>query len=126
MKVCPGPSSWLAPSGGRFSMRQSSRRKATIFTTGDPGPMGASYSEVSGDPVAYRRSPAFHKTWLSALGIQGDYLATPVSAAALADHIAGRRADPDWRGCNVTMPHKQAILPLLEIGRASCRERVCQ
>src|SRR3546814_2934610 len=76
--------------------------------------MGAPYAEVIGDPVAYSRSPAIHKTWLSALGIQGDYLATPVRASALADHIAGRRADPDWRGCNVTMPHKQAILPLLD------------
>src|SRR3546814_6664137 len=76
--------------------------------------MGAPYAEVIGDPVAYSRSPAIHKTWLSALGIQGDYLATPVRASALADHIAGRRADPDWRGCNVTMPHNQAILPLLD------------
>src|SRR3546814_14604741 len=76
--------------------------------------MGAPEAEVIGDPVAYSRSPAIHKTWLSALGIQGDYLATLVRASALADHIACRRDDPDWRGCNVTMPHKQAILPLLD------------
>src|SRR3546814_13921065 len=75
--------------------------------------MGAPYAEVIGDPVDYSRSPAIHKTWLSAPGIQGDYPATPVRASALADHIAGRRADPDWRGCHVTMPNKQAILPLL-------------
>jgi shikimate dehydrogenase len=32
----------------------------------------------------------------------------------LPEFFAGRRADPDWRGCNVTVPHKQAIIPLLD------------
>jgi shikimate dehydrogenase len=32
----------------------------------------------------------------------------------LAQYLAERREDPDWRGCNVTMPHKQAIVPLLD------------
>src|SRR3546814_3467190 len=32
----------------------------------------------------------------------------------LAAYIAERRADPDWRGCNVTMPHKGAVMDLVD------------
>jgi shikimate dehydrogenase len=32
----------------------------------------------------------------------------------LEDYLAARRADPAWRGCNATMPHKEALLPLLD------------
>jgi hypothetical protein len=37
-----------------------------------------------------------------------------VRTEGLADYLASRRADPAWRGCNVTMPHKQAVIPLLD------------
>lgn len=76
--------------------------------------MGAPYAEVIGDPVDHSRSPAIHKAWLAELGIEGGYLATCVRPSELADHFAARRADPDWRGCNVTMPLKQAVMPLLD------------
>jgi len=48
------------------------------------------------------------------LGLEGRYDRTHVKAEGLADYLATRRADPDWRGCNVTMPHKQAVIPLLD------------
>ncbi len=32
----------------------------------------------------------------------------------LTAYIAERRADPDWRGCNVTMPHKAAVMDLVD------------
>lgn len=72
------------------------------------------YAEVIGDPVAQSKSPAIHKTWLAACGLEGDYRATQVRPEGLAAYIATRRTDPDWRGCNVTIPHKQAIIPLLD------------
>ena len=71
------------------------------------------YAEVIGDPIAQSKSPAIHKFWLGQLGIAADYRACLVTADGLADYFAARRADPDWRGCNVTMPHKQAVMPLL-------------
>jgi shikimate dehydrogenase len=37
-----------------------------------------------------------------------------VTSAGLAEYLASRRGDSKWRGCNVTMPHKQAIMPLLD------------
>ncbi|QNE05569.1 shikimate dehydrogenase family protein [Croceicoccus marinus] len=72
------------------------------------------YAEVIGDPIAQSKSPLIHRFWLERLGIEGDYRHCHVKAGELADYIAHRRGDPDWRGCNVTMPHKQAVMPLLD------------
>lgn len=71
------------------------------------------YAEVIGDPIAQSKSPAIHGFWLTKLGIDADYRACHVTPAGLAEYLAARREDPDWRGCNVTMPHKQAVMPLL-------------
>ncbi|MBP6362788.1 MAG: shikimate dehydrogenase [Novosphingobium sp.] len=72
--------------------------------------MTGPYAEVIGDPIAQSKSPAIHNFWLGKLGIDAEYRATLVGAADLADYFSARRADPDWRGCNITMPHKQAAL----------------
>ncbi|MDR7102201.1 shikimate dehydrogenase [Croceicoccus sp. BE223] len=72
------------------------------------------YAEVIGDPIAQSKSPAIHGFWLERAGIAADYRSCHVRPADLADYIASRRGDDDWRGCNVTMPHKQAIMPLLD------------
>jgi shikimate dehydrogenase len=72
------------------------------------------YAEVIGDPIAQSKSPAIHGFWLEKLGLAGDYGRALVAPDALGDYLAGVRINPDWRGCNVTMPHKQAIMPLLD------------
>ena len=72
------------------------------------------YAEVIGDPIAQSKSPAIHGFWIEQLGLDAAYRATRVTDAGLAAYLAERRADPAWRGCNVTMPHKQTILPLLD------------
>lgn len=76
--------------------------------------MGIPYAEVIGDPVAHSKSPLIHKFWLAKLGLEGDYRAVRVAAEDLPAYFEARRADPDWRGCNVTMPHKQRVVPLLD------------
>lgn len=68
------------------------------------------YAEVIGDPIAHSKSPRIHRFWLEALGMKGDYRATRVDADGLADYFSARRDDPDWRGCNITIPHKIAAL----------------
>ncbi|WP_448502908.1 shikimate dehydrogenase family protein [Sphingomonas sp.] len=68
------------------------------------------YAEVIGDPIAQSKSPLIHGFWLDALGIQGEYRAHRVEPASLAGYFAARRNDPDWRGCNITIPHKIAAL----------------
>ncbi|HTG38493.1 shikimate dehydrogenase [Sphingomonas sp.] len=68
------------------------------------------YAEVIGDPIAHSKSPVIHGFWLDALGIDAEYRATHVASDALAGHFARRADDPDWRGCNITLPHKEAVL----------------
>ena len=76
--------------------------------------MSRAYAEVIGDPIAQSKSPAIHGFWLSKLSIDAEYRATHVTPAGLADYFAARRTNPDWRGCNITMPHKQAALAYLD------------
>ena len=83
--------------------------------------MGGPYAEVIGDPIAQSKSPLIHKHWLAVLGLEGDYRATRVAPDELAPYLAERRRDPDWRGCNVTLPHKETIVPLLARRRPEAR-----
>lgn len=64
------------------------------------------FAEVIGDPIAQSKSPMIFRFWLDALGIQGEYRATRVTRAEFNAYLVDRRADPNWRGCNVTMPLK--------------------
>lgn len=72
------------------------------------------YAEVIGDPIAQSKSPAIHNFWLSKLGLDARYDSCRVESEHLADYIAERREDAAWRGCNVTMPHKEAVIPMLD------------
>ncbi|MGJ0239410.1 shikimate dehydrogenase family protein [Novosphingobium fluoreni] len=76
--------------------------------------MNQPWAEVIGDPIAQSKSPAIHGYWLEQLGLSGAYDRCHVAMADLPEYIALRREDANWRGCNVTMPHKQAVLPLLD------------
>ena len=76
--------------------------------------MSVPYAEVIGDPIAQSKSPAIHGYWLGELGLEAEYRACRVAPDGLEAYLRERRADPDWRGCNVTMPLKQAIIPLLD------------
>lgn len=76
--------------------------------------MNRPFAHVIGDPITQSKSPAIHSFWLKKLGVEADYSARLVKPTGLADYLAEVRQDPAWRGCNVTMPHKQAIIPLLD------------
>lgn len=76
--------------------------------------MSRPYAEVIGDPIAQSKSPAIHGYWLAKMGIEADYRVCHVRPEELADYFARRRHDADWRGCNVTMPHKQAVIAHLD------------
>lgn len=76
--------------------------------------MGVPYAEVIGDPIAHSKSPVIHKFWFEKLGLEYDFRQTRVLAEQLPEFLARRREDSDWRGCSVTLPHKQSIPPLLD------------
>jgi shikimate dehydrogenase len=72
------------------------------------------YAEVIGDPIVQSKSPAIHTHWLGRLGLQADYRAAHVRPEELAGYLHQRRTDDTWRGCNVTMPHKQNVMEHLD------------
>lgn len=76
--------------------------------------MTRAYAEVIGDPIVQSKSPVIHGFWLAALGIDAEYRKTLVTPDGLAAYFAERRADPAWRGCNITLPHKIAALDHVE------------
>jgi shikimate dehydrogenase len=68
---------------------------------------------VIGDPVAHSRSPALHNAAFAHLGIRARYELWPTSAAELEARIESLRS-PHILGANVTLPHKVAVLKLLD------------
>ena len=67
---------------------------------------------VIGDPVEHSFSPVMHNAAIAHLGKNYVYLPLPVKANDLATAIAGFQAI-DLIGFSITIPHKQAIIPLL-------------
>ncbi|HEX9242386.1 MAG TPA: shikimate dehydrogenase (NADP+) [Anaeromyxobacter sp.] len=66
---------------------------------------------VLGHPVSHSRSPEMQNAAFSDAGIDAVYVALPAAPERLADAIAGAHA-LGFAGLNVTVPHKQAALPL--------------
>lgn len=75
--------------------------------------MGTSVYCVIGWPVHHSASPAMMNAVFADRGIDARYVPFAVQPAALADAVAGIRA-LGIRGANVTVPHKQAIMSLLD------------
>ncbi|ATE63276.1 shikimate dehydrogenase [Rhizorhabdus dicambivorans] len=72
------------------------------------------FAEVIGDPISHSKSPMIHNFWLERAGIQAEYRASHVKPEDLWTFFEDRRRNPLWRGCNVTIPHKQAVMKLLD------------
>ncbi len=75
---------------------------------------------VMGWPIAHSLSPALHGYWLKTHGIAGEYTRVAVAAAPLPAALARLKTD-DWRGCNLTIPHKEAALAHLDRVEDSAR-----
>ncbi|MCL1885946.1 MAG: shikimate dehydrogenase [Dehalococcoidia bacterium] len=68
---------------------------------------------IIGSPVRHTLSPAMHNAAITHMGINYAYLAFEVPNTNLKKAIEGMRA-MDITGLNVTIPHKVAVLPLLD------------
>ena len=68
---------------------------------------------VVGWPLAQSLSPLLHNTGFTALGLSGLYLRWEVPPERLPAFVDSVRL-LDIRGCSVTIPHKVALLPLLD------------
>lgn len=67
---------------------------------------------VIGDPIKHSLSPVMHNAAIAHLGVDYVYLPLPVKSTDLEIAIAGFAAI-NLVGFSVTIPHKQAIIPLL-------------
>ena len=68
---------------------------------------------VIGDPVAHSISPAMQQPALDALGINARYERWHTTAGELPARIASLRGN-DMLGANVTVPHKQWVMSLVD------------
>ncbi|MFM2031365.1 MAG: hypothetical protein RLZZ297_130 [Chloroflexota bacterium] len=68
---------------------------------------------VIGDPVAHSKSPAMHNAAFAHFGLDAHYERWHTPLAELPARIESLRA-PHMYGANVTLPHKLAILPLVD------------
>ena len=68
---------------------------------------------IIGYPVGHSISPAFQQAAFDALQIDARYERWETPADALADRVESLRAS-DVLGANVTVPHKEAVVPLLD------------
>lgn len=66
---------------------------------------------VLGHPIAHSLSPALHRAAYRALGLDWRYDAIDVTQEALASFLDG--LGKEWVGLSLTMPLKEAVLPLL-------------
>ncbi|MFQ5467946.1 MAG: shikimate dehydrogenase family protein, partial [Kiloniellaceae bacterium] len=68
---------------------------------------------VIGWPVAHSRSPRVHGYWLEQHGIDGAYVPLAVRPGAV-EPVVRALAAAGFRGLNVTVPHKEAVLDMCD------------
>lgn len=68
---------------------------------------------VIGHPIAHSRSPLIHGEWLREHELPGSYERIDVAPAELPAFIA-RLRDGEFAGGNVTVPHKEAVMALVD------------
>lgn len=69
---------------------------------------------VMGWPIAHSLSPVLQNAAIAKAGLDYVYTSLPVRPEQLAEAVNGLRA-LQFRGWNVTIPHKSAIMPLLDV-----------
>ncbi len=74
---------------------------------------GTKVCGVIGDPIEHTMSPVMHNAAFNQLGIGYAYVPFLVKKEELGAAIAGMRA-LNIKGLNVTIPHKVAVIPLLD------------
>ncbi|HLF25092.1 MAG TPA: shikimate dehydrogenase [Anaerolineae bacterium] len=73
----------------------------------------STFVTLIGYPVSHSLSPAMHNAAFDSIGLDWRYKAVPVEPGRLVDAV-NRVRQPDCAGANVTVPHKQAVVPLLD------------
>lgn len=73
----------------------------------------AKLAGVMGWPVTHSRSPRLHGFWLERYGVDGAYVPLAVRPERLSEALKALPA-LGFAGCNLTLPHKEAAIELLD------------
>ena len=68
---------------------------------------------IIGHPIGHSISPVFQQAALHAIGFDGTYQPWDVAPGDVGEFIDGLRA-PGTLGINVTVPHKEGVIPFLD------------
>ena len=68
---------------------------------------------IIGHPIGHSISPVFQQAALDAIGFDGTYQAWDVEPQDVGQFVDGLRT-PGTLGINVTVPHKEAVIPFLD------------
>lgn len=68
---------------------------------------------VIGDPIAQSKSPYMHQAWYEEMGVDAAYIPVHVKPENLEQAVASFKL-LGASGWNVTIPHKQTIIPFLD------------
>ena len=71
-------------------------------------------ASIGESPSKYSRSPAMWNAAFAAVGLDAHHVPLDVDSEHLTGLVAALRAYPGFMGSNVTVPHKLAIMPLLD------------
>ncbi|WP_024476967.1 shikimate dehydrogenase [Arthrobacter sp. CAL618] len=69
---------------------------------------------VIGSPIGHSKSPALHRAAYRLLGFDCSYEAIEVLPEDLQSFVSQVRTADGWRGLSVTMPHKAAMVDLVD------------
>jgi shikimate dehydrogenase len=68
---------------------------------------------VLGWPIGHTKSPLLHNFWFERYGIDGAYVPLGVNPVDLVS-VLSALPKMGFRGVNVTLPHKEAVIPLVD------------
>ena len=68
---------------------------------------------IIGYPLGHSLSPLFQQAGLDKIGFDAKYNVWPTPSSELANRVTSLR-DPNILGANVTVPHKEAVIPFLD------------
>lgn len=69
---------------------------------------------LTGYPLGHSLSPKIHKNLLETAGLAGKYGLYPAEDENALEELVDRIREGEIHGLNVTIPHKQTIMPLLD------------
>ena len=70
---------------------------------------------VIGHPISHTKSPLIHNYFINKFGLNASYSKHDISSDEELKQFVSMVKAEEWGGFNITIPHKQAIIPFLDV-----------